>query len=92
MGRFGKRPMHLFGLIGTIMFIIGFMLTLYLGLEKLYYLNMKIKAPLITDRPWFYIALTTMIMGVQLFLAGFLGELLSRTSSERNAYLESERI
>lgn len=92
MGRFGKRPMHLFGLIGTVMFIIGFLLTLYLGLEKLYYLNIKVKAPLITDRPWFYLALTTMIMGVQLFLAGFLGELLSRTSAERNAYLESERI
>lgn len=92
MGRFGKKPMHLFGLVGTLMFVIGFLLTLYLGLEKLYYLNAKIKAPLITDRPWFYIALTTMIMGVQLFLAGFLGELLSRSSPDRNNYLETKRI
>jgi glycosyltransferase involved in cell wall biosynthesis len=92
MGRFGKKPMHLFGLIGTLMFIIGFFLTLYLGLEKLYYLNEKIKAPLITDRPWFYIALATMIIGVQLFLSGFLGELLSRSSPDRNNYLETKRL
>ncbi|MEQ9188680.1 MAG: glycosyltransferase family 2 protein [Cryomorphaceae bacterium] len=92
MGRFGKKPMHLFGLIGTLMFVIGFFLTLYLGAEKLYYLNMKIKAPLITDRPWFYLALTTMIVGVQLFVAGFLGELLSRSSPDRNSYLETKRV
>lgn len=92
MGRFGKKPMHLFGLIGTLMFVIGFFLTVYLGAEKLYYLNMKIKAPLITDRPWFYLALTTMIVGVQLFVAGFLGELLSRSSPDRNSYLETKRV
>jgi glycosyltransferase involved in cell wall biosynthesis len=92
MGRFGKKPMHLFGLVGTLMFVIGFFLTLYLGMEKLYYLNAKIKAPLITDSPWFYLALTTMIMGVQLFVAGFLGELLSRSSPDRNRYLEAERV
>ncbi len=92
MGRFGKKPMHLFGLIGTLMFLIGFLLTAYLGVEKLFYLNLKIKAPLITDRPWFYLALTTMIVGVQLFVAGFLGDLLSRSSPDRNNYLETKRI
>ena len=92
MGRFGKKPMHLFGLIGTLMFVIGLTLTVYLGAEKLYYLNARIKAPLITDSPWFYLALTTMIMGVQLFVAGFLGELFSRSSPDRNSYLETKRI
>jgi hypothetical protein len=84
--------MHLFGLIGTLMFLIGFMLVAYLGIEKLYFLSVKIKAPLITERPWFYIALATMIMGVQLFLAGFLGELMSRLASDRNVYLEGGRV
>ena len=92
VSRFGKKPMHLFGLMGTIMFIVGFFLVLYLGAEKLYYLNAKIKAPLVTSQPFFYIALTTMIMGVQLFLAGFLGEMLSRNAPDRNVYLESERL
>ena len=92
VSRFGKKPMHLFGLIGTLMFLIGFMLVAYLGLEKLYFLSVKIKAPLITERPWFYIALATMIMGVQLFLAGFLGELMSRLASDRNVYLEGGRV
>ena len=92
VSRFGKKPMHLFGLAGTLMFLIGFALTAYLGLEKLFYLNAKIKAPLITDRPWFYLALVVMIIGVQLFLAGFLGELLSRSSSDRNHYLEHPRL
>ena len=92
VSRFGKKPMHLFGLIGTIMFIIGFVIAAYLGMEKLYYLSMKVKAPLVSDRPWFYLALATMIMGVQLFVAGFLGELLSRSSPDRNNYLIEARI
>jgi glycosyltransferase involved in cell wall biosynthesis len=92
VSRFGKKPMHLFGLMGTLMFMIGFVLVVYLGAEKLYFLSAKIKAPLITDRPWFYIALATMIMGVQLFLAGFLGEMISRSAPDRNAYLEYERL
>ncbi len=92
VSRFGKKPMHLFGMAGTLMFLIGFALTAYLGLEKLFYLSAKIKAPLITDRPWFYLALVAMIIGVQLFLAGFLGELLSRSSSDRNHYLEHPRL
>lgn len=81
--KFGKRPMHLFGLLGTLMFIVGFLVSLYLGVDKLYY---HIHARLITDNPLFYIALTTMILGTQLFLAGFLAEMLARTSPDRNKY------
>lgn len=86
VGKFGKRPMHIFGLIGTIMFICGFLMALYVGAEKLYYLNIGVRARLVTDTPHFYISLVTMIMGVQLFLAGFLGELISRNSPTRNTY------
>ncbi len=92
VSKFGKKPMHLFGLIGTAMFIVGFFLAAYLGLEKLYYLSLKIKAPLVTDQPFFYIAMTTMIMGVQLFIGGFMGEMMSRNAPDRNLYLESKRL
>lgn len=92
VGRFGKKPMHFFGLVGTIMFFIGFLLVIYLGAEKWYFLHNAVSAPLITDRPWFYMALATMIMGVQLFLAGFLGEMLSRNAPDRNAYHMSDRL
>ena len=92
VGKFGKRPMHIFGLIGTLMFICGFLMAFYLGAEKLYYLNAKISARLLTDTPQFYIALVTMIMGVQLFLAGFLGELISRNSPTRNVYKIEKKI
>jgi len=90
--RFGKAPMHLFGSLGSIIFIFGFLAAAYIGAEKLYYLNMGVKARLVTENPWFFIALTCMILGTQLFLAGFLGELLSRNSQDRNTYQEKERI
>jgi len=83
VSKFGKRPMHLFGLLGTIMFVVGFMVSLGLGLDKLYY---DTKARLIADNPLFYIALTTMIIGTQLFLAGFLAEMVARSSPDRNKY------
>ncbi len=86
IAKFGRRPMHFFGSMGTIMFGLGFLATLYLGLEKLYYVFSHVKAPLITTSPYFYLALTSMIIGSQLFLAGFIGELISRNSSERNDY------
>lgn len=86
VGKFGKRPMHIFGLIGTLMFIFGFLMALYIGAEKLYYLQIGVRARLVTEIPHFYISLVTMIMGVQLFLAGFLGELISRNSPNRNTY------
>ncbi|MEZ4721673.1 MAG: glycosyltransferase family 2 protein [Flavobacteriales bacterium] len=92
VSRFGKKPMHLFGLGGTLMFFVGFFLAAYLGAEKLYAMSHHIKAPLVTDQPFFYIALATMIMGVQFFLAGFLGEMVSRNAHDRNHYLESKRL
>jgi glycosyltransferase involved in cell wall biosynthesis len=92
VSRFGKKPMHLFGSVGTFMFLIGFVLALYLGVEKLAFLAQGVKARLITEQPFFYIALTCMILGTQLFLAGFLGELISRSSADRNHYLIKEKF
>lgn len=92
VGKFGKRPMHLFGLIGTLMFAFGFILAAYIGIEKLYYLNTGVKARLVTEIPQFYIGLTAMIMGVQLFLAGFLAELVSRNSPNRNNYKIEKKV
>jgi glycosyltransferase involved in cell wall biosynthesis len=91
VSKFGKKPMHLFGLLGTLMFLFGFVLSLWLGIEKLYYLNNQVKASLLTDRPQFFIALVSMVMGTQLFLAGFLAELISRASSSRNKYQVQEK-
>ena len=87
VSKFGKRPMHLFGFLGTIMFIIGFFVAAYLGANKLYMVYINQPAVLITQRPSFYIALSTMVLGTMLFLAGFLGELISRNSPNRNSYL-----
>lgn len=92
VSRFGKRPMHLFGLLGTIMFFIGFVAAGYLGLSKLYAVYNNLPARLITDRPSFYISLSTMIIGTQLFLAGFLGEMIARNSPDRNRYLIESKI
>jgi glycosyltransferase involved in cell wall biosynthesis len=89
--RFGKSPMHLFGLLGTIMFIAGFTMAGYLGIRKLIFVHNGLRAPLVTDSPYFYIALAVMVIGSLLFLTGFLGELINRTSSERNKYLVKER-
>ena len=86
LGTFGKKPMHVFGFLGTIMFVIGFIAVVALGADKLYCLANSIPQRLITDSPWFYIALTTMLIGTQLFLAGFLGDLISRSSQGRNDY------
>ena len=80
---FGKRPMHFFGFWGTLMLIMGFGFTIYLGIDKLY-LNMQSR--LITQRPEFYIALTTMILGAQFFIAGFLGEILIRHNKNIKRY------
>ena len=83
---FGLKPMHVFGFVGTLMFMIGFIAIIVVGATKLYYLSNGIAHPLVTDSPYFYIALTTMILGTQLFVAGFLGELISRNAPERNNY------
>jgi glycosyltransferase involved in cell wall biosynthesis len=86
ISRFGRRPMHFFGTLGTLMFIIGFGMALYLGIDKLVAVAKHVPAKLVTQSPYFYIALTAMIIGAQFFLAGFLGELVSRTSASRNEY------
>jgi glycosyltransferase involved in cell wall biosynthesis len=90
--RFGKSPMHLFGSLGTIMFLIGFIMAGYLGIRKLVFVHNNLRAPLVTDSPYFYIALTAMIIGTLLFLTGFLGELINRNSAERNKYLIKDRV
>ena len=86
LGTFGKKPMHVFGFLGTIVFIIGFFSALFLGIEKAWALWQGVPMRLITDSPYFYIALTMMMIGTQLFLAGFLGDLISRNSAGRNEY------
>lgn len=90
--RFGKQPMHLFGLLGTIMFLIGFFSAGYIGASKLYRLYANIPSGLVTDNPWFYIALTTMLLGTMLFLSGFLGELVIRTQSHAERYRIAEKL
>lgn len=92
ISRFGKRPMHLFGALGVLMFLIGFLSAGYIGFMKLYRLYDKQDTILITDNPWFYIALTTMIIGTQLFLAGFLGEIILRTKNNEERYKVSKEI
>ena len=91
VSRFSKKPMHIFGLLGSIMFFIGFIVSLYLGLSKLYCVYNNLPARLLTDRPSFYIALTSMIIGTQLFLAGFISELVSRASNDRNKYIVEKK-
>jgi len=92
LSRFGKRPMHFFGALGVLMFFIGFASALYIGISKLYMLSMHQKAMLVTDNPWFYIALATMVIGTQLFLAGFLGEIILRTKNNEERYKISETL
>ena len=92
LSRFGKRPMHLFGAIGSLMFIIGFIAAGYIGISKLYHMYNDMRYNLVTNNPWFYIALTTMILGTQLFLAGFLGEIILRTKNNEERYKVSREV
>lgn len=85
-GKFGGKPMHFFGLLGSLMFFVGFVAAIVIGAVKLYNMYHGNHYILVTDSPYFYIALTTMILGSQFFLAGFLGELVVRNSSRRNEY------
>lgn len=87
--KFGKRPMHFFGLIGTIMLLVGFFFSAYLGIDKLF---LQTSGRLITERPEFYIALATMIMGSQFFLAGFLGEIVLRNRKIKKQYIITEKV
>ncbi|TPV33794.1 glycosyltransferase [Paucihalobacter ruber] len=89
LSRFGKRPMHLFGALGVLMFIIGFAFALFLGIDKLFFNPL---GRLITQRPQFYLSLATMIIGSQFFIAGFLGELILRTKDAKNRYLIKKEL
>ena len=86
LSSFGRKPMHVFGFLGTLMFFIGFLAVVALGADKLWCLSNGIPQRLITDSPYFYIALTMMMIGTQMFLAGFIGDLVSRSSQNRNDY------
>ncbi len=93
ISRFGKRPMHLFGLLGSLMFLLGFVLAIYLGVNKLIYVfYLEEAAPLIASNAWFYISLTSMLIGTQLFLAGFLGELILKSQEREKRYLIDTKI
>ena len=89
VSRFGKRPMHFFGALGALMLIIGFAFALYLGIDKLF---LNPSGRLITQRPQFYISLTTMIIGSQFFVAGFLGEMILRSREDKERYKIKEDI
>ena len=86
LSNFGKNPMHVFGLLGSIFFIIGFFAAAIIGADKLWALSQGIPQRLVTDSPYFYISLTMMILGTQLFMTGFIGDLVSRSSANRNDY------
>ncbi len=90
--RFSKKPMHLFGALGTLLFIIGFFSAAWIGIDKLLCLSHGIQARLVTDNPYFYISLVCMLLGTQLFLTGFVAELISRSSSDRNVYLIEKKL
>lgn len=92
LSRFSYRPMHIFGFWGTLMFIVGFVSALILGCNKLYAMAEGLPYRLVADSPYFYISLVMMIIGTQLFLTGFLAELISRTSQERNKYNIAKEI
>lgn len=90
--KFGKRPMHFFGALGVLMFIVGFGSAFFIGAAKLYKLYNGLPTILVVNNPYFYIALTSMIIGVQLFLAGFIGELILNNNQQTNRYNISEKI
>ena len=92
LSKFGKKPMHFFGLYGSLMFLLGFLAVLVVGMYKLIAIYDHVKAPLVTDSPYFYLAILAMVLGTQLFTAGFVGEMVSRNSTERNNYQIEKEI
>lgn len=93
LSKFGRKPMHFFGLLGSFMFFIGLIAVIWIGASKMYAMSNGMPYTLVTESPYFYISLTTMILGTQLFLAGFIGELISRNSAGRNDYkIETEIV
>ncbi|MFT4070890.1 MAG: glycosyltransferase family 2 protein [Dysgonamonadaceae bacterium] len=92
LSKFGRKPMHFFGVLGSLLFLLGFIAIIVVGASKLYAMSHGMAYRLVTESPYFYISLTCMILGTQLFLAGFIGELVSRNSQERNNYKISEEF
>jgi glycosyltransferase involved in cell wall biosynthesis len=92
LSKFGKKPMHFFGMVGSVMFILGFFSTVAVGVYKIIALINHVPAALVTNNPFFYLSLLAMILGTQLFLTGFIGELVARSSTERNNYLIEKEI
>jgi len=92
LSRFGKKPMHFFGLFGSLMFVLGFIAVILVGLNKFIAIIEHVKSPLITESPYFYLSMLAMILGTQLFLSGFIAELVTRNSSERNNYQIEKEI
>lgn len=92
LSKFGKKPMHFFGLFGSLMFLLGFIAVIVVGANKLVAIFSHIKAPLVTDSPYFYLAILAMILGTQLFLSGFVAEIVARNSTERNNYKIEKEI
>jgi len=92
LSKFGKKPMHFFGLFGSLMFILGFIAVVLVGLNKFIAIVEHVKSPLITESPYFYLSMLAMILGTQLFLAGFIAEIITRNSSERNNYQIEKEI
>jgi len=92
LSKFGKKPMHFFGLYGSLMFILGFFAVVTVGVNKLIAIIEHVRAPLITESPYFYLSILAMILGTQLFLAGFIAEIVARNSTERNNYQIEKEI
>ncbi len=92
LSKFGVKPMHFFGVLGSLMFLLGFLAVILVGAGKLYAIYKGVRAPLVTDSPYFYLSMLAMVLGTQLFLTGFLGELISRSSQERNNYHIEKQI
>jgi len=92
LSRFGKKPMHFFGLFGSIMFLLGFISVVLVGLNKFIAIIEGVRSPLVTESPYFYLAMLAMVLGTQLFLSGFIAEIVARNSSERNNYQIEKEI
>jgi hypothetical protein len=92
ISKFGRRPMHFFGTMGTVIFILGLLAAAWMGAQKLYFVHHGIQTILVTESPYFYLSLIAMIIGTQLFLSGFLAEMISRNNPHRNHYLIERKI
>ncbi|MEI8271466.1 MAG: glycosyltransferase family 2 protein [Paludibacter sp.] len=92
LSKFGKKPMHFFGVYGSLMFLLGFLAVIIVGMNKLIAIIEHVKAPLVTESPYFYLSMLAMILGTLLFLAGFVAEIVARNSTERNNYQIEKKI